>query len=361
MPRARPLRVAVALAAVTDETVAFVADAERLGVHSVWAAEAWGYDCFTPLAFLAARTATIRLGTGIAQLGARSPALLAMTAMSMDALSGGRFLLGLGASGPQVMEGWHGVRFATPLQATRETVEIVRRVGRGERLEHHGRVYQLPLPGGQGRPLRSLAPPATVPIYVAALGPRNLELTGEIADGWIGNALVPETAAAFTDHLAAGAARAGRALDDLDLLVPVAVEITDDAAEAAARHARGYAFTIGAMGSASTNFYNAAFRRQGYGDDVEAVQRLWLDGKREEAAQRVPVDLGFKTNLLGPPEVVTERLRRYRDAGVTTLQAKLGAGPDSAGPDSAGATRALDTLAELLDLVAAVNAEPDPG
>jgi alkanesulfonate monooxygenase SsuD/methylene tetrahydromethanopterin reductase-like flavin-dependent oxidoreductase (luciferase family) len=192
-----------------------------------------------------------------------------------------------------------------------------------------------------------MAPPVTVPIYLAALGPKNLALTGEVADGWIGNAFMPETAAAFLDHLEAGAARAGQSISDLDLLIPVALEITEDADEAADRHAAGYAFTIGAMGSEAQNFYNAAFSRQGYADDVRAVQRLWLDGKREQAAARVPRDIGFKTNLLGPPDVIRQRLRLYRSAGVTTLQIKAaGTGRD-----------ALDSLAQLIDLVAEVNTE----
>jgi F420-dependent oxidoreductase-like protein len=272
-----------------------------------------------------------------------------MSALSLQALSGDRFLLGVGTSGPQVMEGWHGVRFGSPLAATRETVDIVRKVASGERLEYHGRVYDLPLPGGPGRAIRSMLPPAAVPIYVAALGPKNLALTGEIADGWIGNAFLPECADAFLDFLQAGVAAAGgsRTLADLDLLIPVAVEFTDDVDEAAARHARGYAFTIGAMGGKETNFYNAAFARQGFADDVAAVQALWLDGRREEAAARVPLEIGFKTNLLGTPAMVKDRLRLYRAAGITTLQAKL-----------AGDVRSkLDTLALLIDLVNEVNEE----
>ena len=175
--------------------------------------------------------------------------MLAMSAMSMQSLSSGRFLLGLGTSGPQVMEGWHGVRFTSPIGATRETIEIVRTVAGGERLEYDGAVYQLPLPDGPGRSIRSMMPPVEVPIYVAALGPRNLELTGELADGWIGNAFMPEHADAFLGPSAKAPTRAGRSLADLDLLIPVAVEFTDDVDEAARRHARGYAFTIGAMGS----------------------------------------------------------------------------------------------------------------
>ena len=333
------MRIAVAATGSGHELVDFVVEAERLGADSVWTAEAWGYDAITPLAFLAGRTESIRLGTGIAQIGARTPAMLAMTAMSMQALSHGRFLLGLGASGPQVMEGWHGVRFDSPVQATRETIEIIRKATRGDRLDYQGRVFSLPLPDSEGRAIRSMAPPVDVPIYVAALGPRNLRLTGELADGWIGNAFMPETADAFLDEL-----RAGAGDRDLDLLIPVAVEFTDEADEAARRHARGYAFTMGAMGSRDKNFYNAAFTRQGFGDDVRAVQDLWLSGQREQAAERVPVEIGFRTNLLGPPDVVAERLRLYRDAGVTTLQAKLAGTLDER----------LATLGQLLELTTTV-------
>ena len=294
-------------------------EAERLGVSSVWIAEAWGTDALTPLAFLAARTKTIGLATGIIQIGARTPAMLAMSAMTMQGLSGGRFILGLGTSGPQVMEGWHGVRFRSPVTATRETIEIVRKVARGERLAHHGTVYELPLPDGPGRSIRSMLPPSEIPIYVAALGPRNLELTGELANGWLGNAFMPEHAEAYLAHLRAGAAKSGRDLGELDLVTPVSVEFTEDADEAARRHARGYAFTMGAMGSKTENFYNAAFERQGFGDDVNAVQELWLAGRREEAADRVPIEIGMHTNLLGTPAMVKDRLRRYRAAGITTI------------------------------------------
>jgi F420-dependent oxidoreductase-like protein len=335
------MKVAVSAVVAKPEDASFVVDAERLGASAVWVPEAWGQDALTPLAYLAGVTSTIKLGSGIVQVGARTPAMLAMSAMSLQALSGGRFLLGLGTSGPQVMEGWHGVKFTSPLTATRETIEIVRAVTHGDRLEYSGEVYRLPLPGGPGRALRSMLAPVEVPIYVAALGPRNLELTGALADGWIGNAFIPEKAAAFLDHLSNGAASAGRTLADLDLVMPVAVELTDDVDEAARRHARGYAFTIGAMGSRDKNFYNAAFARQGFGDDVRAVQDLWLAGKRDEAAERVPLEIGFKTNLLGPPDVIKERVRLYRDAGITTLQAKL----------AGGAHDRLDTLAQLIDLV----------
>src|SRR5271166_1862547 len=306
------MQIGIAAHVASQQDADFVREAERIGATSVWVAEAWGQDALTPLAFLAAQTERISLGSAIAQLGARTPAMLAMSAMSLQLLSGGRFRLGIGTSGPQVMEGWHGVRFDAPVTMTRETIEIVRMVMAGERLSYEGRAYQLPLPAGQGRAIRSMLPPAAVPIYVAALGPRNLELTGELADGWIGNAFMPEHADAFLGRLRAGAAKANRSLADLDLVIPVGVEFTvdeDTAAVAARRHARGYAFTIGAMGSKDQNFYNAAFTRQGYGADVEAVQALWLAGRRDEAADRVPVDLGAKTNLVGTTAMIRQRLR----------------------------------------------------
>jgi F420-dependent oxidoreductase-like protein len=344
------LRVGLTTLPYGDQALELVREAERLGVDSVWVPEFWAYDALTPLGYLAARTERVRLGTAIAQLGARTPAMLAMSAMSLQALSGGRFVLGIGASGPQVMEGWHGVPFTRPVQRTRETIEIVRQVAAGERLSHDGAVYTLPLPGGQGRSIRSLAPPVAVPIYVASLGPGNLRMTGELADGWIGNSFFPETADVFFDPIRAGAEAAGRSLADLDLTVAVGVELTDDVEAAGKRHARGYAFTFGAMGSETQNFYNDAFARQGYGDDVAAVQELWRAGDREAAAERVPVAIGLGTNLVGPPEAIKARLRRYRDAGVTTLRAGLVA------PDL---PTQLDVLGTLLDLVAEVNTEAD--
>jgi F420-dependent oxidoreductase-like protein len=346
------LRVAVAGAALASAGegdgfggVEFVREAERLGAESAWVPEFWGHDALTQLGYLAARTTRIGLGTSIVQLGARSPALLATSAMSLQQLSAGRFRLGVGVSGPQVMEGWHGVPFRRPVQLTRETIEIIRLVSRGERLAYQGQVYQLPLPGGPGRALRPGAPPVPVPVYVAAIGPANLRLCGELADGWLGNTFMPETAPVFLDELAAGAARAGRTLADLDLQVPVAVEFTDDAAEAESRHAAGYAFTIGAMGSGSANFYNEAFTRQGFGDQVRAVQELWRAGRREEAARLVPRELGAWTNLLGPVETVRARLRLYREAGVNTLMVKLRGSLDER----------LATLGQILDLVREIN------
>jgi F420-dependent oxidoreductase-like protein len=252
--------------------------------------------------------------------------MLAMTALSMQVLSHDRFVLGLGTSGPQVMEGWHGVRFTSPITATRETIEIVRIVSRGDRLEHEGEIYPLPLPDSAGRPLRPMVAPAHVPIYIAAMGPANLSLTGELADGWLGNAFIPEAADTFLEPIREGAAKIGRTLDEIDLVAPVAVEFTaDDAAadEAARRHASGYAFTIGAMGTGGRNFYNDAFSRLGYGDGVQRVRELWQAGRRDEAGAAVPLDLGRLTNLLGTERSIADRVELYRGAGISTLLAKL--------------------------------------
>jgi F420-dependent oxidoreductase-like protein len=328
---------------------AFAVEAERLGVHSVWTAEAWGFDAVTPLAFVAGRTSRIGLGTGIMQVGARTPAMIAMTAATLRSLTGGRFILGLGASGPQVVEGWHGVPYERPVQRMREVIEIVRMVLRGERLQYEGQVYRLPLPGGRGRALRSSAPPGQVPIYVASLSPRSLEMTGELCDGWVGGSFVPESAEAFLGPLRVSAERAGRSLADLDLQVPVSVEFGEDVEAIAKRHARGYAFTFGAMGSATRNFYLDAFARQGFGDAARDVQRLWLEGRREEAADRVPPELALRTNLLGTEAAVRERLRAYRAAGITTLRASVRG-------DSPGAR--VEALERLVALVGEVDSAP---
>lgn len=342
------LRVGLGATSFDPQGVELVREAERMGVDSVWVPEFWAADALTPLAYLAASTETIRLASGIIQLGARTPAMLAMSALSLQALSGGRFVLGIGTSGPQVMEGWHGVRFDRPIRRTRETIEIIRAISAGERLEYDGEIYSLPLPGGEGKSIRSPMAPARVPIYVASLGPANLRLTGELADGWIGNSFFPESAGVFLDAIRSGAEAAGRALADLDLTVSVGVELTDDVEEAGRRHAEGYAFTFGAMGSASSNFYNDAFERQGYGEDVREVQRLWLAGDRDAARRRVPTSIGLGTNLVGTDDLVRERLRLYRDAGITLLRAGL---------PSSDLDGRLDQLGRLLDLVADVNGE----
>jgi F420-dependent oxidoreductase-like protein len=303
------------------EAADYVVEAERLGVDDVWSAEAWGHDAVTPLAFLAARTTRLRLGTGIMQAGTRTPALVAMTAMSLSAMSNNRFVLGLGVSGPQVIEGWHGIRFDRPVQRMREIIEIVRMAARGERVAYRGKIYELPLPGGEGKALRSGAPPVPpIPIYLATLSPKSLEFTGEVANGWLGTSFMPEHARVFFEPLAAGAARAGRKLTDLDLQAGGVAAFSDDVERLVAERKPGLAFTLGAMGSARHNFYNDAFRRAGYEDVAAEVQRLWLEGKREEAAARVPDELVLKTNLLGTEAMVRARIAAYRAAGVTTLR-----------------------------------------
>jgi len=339
------MRVAIGLRLAVDDWEAastYVVEAERLGVDCVWSHESWGLDAATPLAFMAARTSRIRLGSGIMQAGTRTPALLAMTAMSLASMSNGRFVLGLGVSGPQVIEGWHGIRFDRPLTRMRETAEIIRRAVRGERVAYKGQVYELPLPGGEGKALRSSAAPREVPIYLATLSPRSLEMTGEIADGWLGTSFMPEHARVFFDHIETGAKRAGRSLARLDLHAGGHLAFGDDVERLIAARKPGLAFTLGAMGSRQHNFYNDAFKRAGYTDAALEVQRLWLDGKREEAAARVPDELAVKANLLGSEAMVRERVLAYQRAGITTLRV-----------DPAGATldARLDTLGRLMDLV----------
>jgi F420-dependent oxidoreductase-like protein len=326
-----------------ERVVAFAVEAERLGVDSAWTAEAWGMDAVAPLAFLAARTKSLRLGTGIMQISARTPSMTAMTALTLAALSGDRFLLGLGASGPQVVEGLQGVPFRAPVARMRETIEIVRMALRGEKLEYQGRHFRLPLPGGEGKPLRlSQAANPGIPIYLATLAPKALELTGELADGWLGTSFTPEHADAHLSHLAAGAARAGRRLADLDLCVGGAVGFAPDPEPLVRERKPQVAFALGAMGSPKTNFYNEAYRRGGYQDAAEEVQRLWVAGRREAAAARVPDELVLRTNLLGTESMVRERIRRYRDAGIGTLRLDPLGSSDSV---------RLDTLGRAIELV----------
>ncbi len=326
----------------------YVIEAERLGVDSVWVPEYWGHDALTQLAAAAAVTERMRLASGIAQIGARTPAMLAMSALSLQELSDGRFVLGIGTSGPQVIEGWHGVPFDRPVARTRETIEIVSMICRGERLEYDGDIHAIPLPGGEGKAIRFAGRPGKVPVHVASLGPANLRLTGALADGWIGNSFFCETAEVFLDEIRAGAESAGRSLTDVELSVSVGCEITDDVTEAGRRHAAGFAFTFGAMGSARSNFYNNAFARQGWGDDVADVQRLWLSGDRRAAAERVPVEIGLGQNLIGPPAEIKRRLRQYRDCGIDTLRVS---------PMGDTLDERLDGLGTLLDLLTEVNAE----
>ena len=329
-----------------ESAATFAEEAERLGVDSLWTGEAWGIDGATPLAYVAGRTSRVRLGTSILKIGARTPALTAMTALSLASMTGNRFILGLGTSTPQIIEGWDGIPFERPIGRTRELIEVVRAIASGQRVSYSGSVYQVPF-GDEARPMRSSAQPRSIPIHVAAVGPANLRLTGELADGWIGNCFVPEHADAFLDHLRAGAEAAGRSLDAIELQAPVTLEFGEDLDTLAKEHARGYAFTFGAMGAPNRNFYVAAFARQGY-EEVREVHRLWLEGDREAAQDLVPVEIALRTNLLGTEETVKDRLRAYREVGIDTLRVGLrGETIDDQ----------LEQLGRLMDLVRQVEAE----
>lgn len=325
-----------------EDVVAFVQEAEKLGVSDVWSAEAWGQDAIAPLAWVGARTEKIRLGTGIMQISARVPAMTAMTALTMASLSGDRFLLGLGASGPQVVEGLHGRPFREPLVRMRETIEILRLAFAGEKLTYEGRHHQLPLPGGEGKALR-LSQPANpdIPIYLATLAPKALELTGAIADGWLGTSFTPEGAEAHLGPLRKGAEAAGRRIEDLDLQAGGVIGFGDPE-QLAEPLKRSLAFTLGAMGSAKTNFYNDAFRRGGWAGDAEAVQALWVAGQRDEAVARVPTEMVLQANLLGDEAMVRSRIEAYRQVGITTLRLS---------PLGEDAHARLDTLGRALDLM----------
>lgn len=331
-----------------DELATWAREAEQLGVDSIWTAEAWAHDAATPLAWLAAKTQRIRLGSAIFQLGTRTPALVGMTSQALDQMSGGRFMLGLGTSGPQVIEGYHGVPFDRPITRTRELIEIVRMVTRGMSVAYEGTHYHQPIPGGEGKALRSGAQQVDLKIYLAAIGPKNLQLTGELCDGWLASSLVPERAGQAIAQIEAGAAKAGRSLDDIDLAAGGSIWITDDVDEAYVQVKRGIAFSAGAMGSRAHNFYNRGYARQGFADEMDQIQSLWLDGRRDEARAAVPDELVRLVSLVGDEEMVKQRLRVYRDAGINTF--RLGV---------RGATLAerVANLGRAVDLVNAVSAE----
>jgi F420-dependent oxidoreductase-like protein len=305
------------------EQLELVQEAERLGYDSVWTAEAYGSDAVTVLAWLAAQTERIKLGSAILQMPGRSAAMTAMTAATLDHLSDGRVVLGIGTSGPQVAEGWHGQRFARQLQRTREYVDVVRKALRRERLEYRGETLELPLPDGPGKALKLTIAPVQerIPIYIAAIGPRNTELTAEIADGWLPTLFSPEHVAEFRPLLEEGFARAGngKSLAGFDIAPTVTVNVTDDVA--AARDAmRPYlALYVGGMGSRERNFYNHVVRRYGFEDAAREVQDLYLEGRKEEAAAALPDALIDAVSLVGPRDVVRERLAVFRAAGVGTL------------------------------------------
>jgi F420-dependent oxidoreductase-like protein len=303
------------------EQLQVVQEAERLGYDSVWAAEAYGSDAATVLAWLAAGTRTIKLGSAIFQMPGRSAAMTAMTAATIDELSGGRMLLGIGSSGPQVAEGWHGQRFARQLQRSREYVAVVRMALARERVEFHGETIELPLPDGPGKALKLTIKPAQerIPIYLAAIGPNNTALAGEIADGWIPTFFSPDHVADLRALLAQGAARSGRSLDGFDIAPTVNAYVSDDREAARNLMRPVLALYIGGMGSRDQNFYNKLVSRYGFEDAAHQVQDLYLDGKREEAGAAVPDELIDMVSLCGPREVVRDRLAAFDQAGVGTL------------------------------------------
>lgn len=303
------------------DLVDYTCAAEAMGVDQAWTAEAWGMDAIVPLAYIAAKTHKIKLGTGILQISSRVPSMIAMTSQSLATVSDDRFILGLGVSGPQVVEGLHGVGFESPLGRLRECLDIIRMGLRGEKIAYEGKHYQLPRKGGEGKAIRLSQPPRPeLPIYLATLGPKSLALTGELADGWLGTSFMPEHAHIFLDPMKQGAEKSGRSLRDIDVQVGVSFEIGENIESLIEARRPAMAFTLGGMGSAKTNFYNDAFRRSGYEDEAIKVQDLWVQGKKAEAIQNVPDEMILKTSLIGTESMIQERLIAYRDAGVNTLR-----------------------------------------
>jgi F420-dependent oxidoreductase-like protein len=309
-----------------------IAEADRLGFHSVWTAEAYGSDAVTPLAWIAARTERIHVASGIMQMPARTPAMTAMTAMTLDHLSGGRFLCGLGVSGPQVVEGWHGVRYGKPLVRTREYVEILRAIWARERpLEHHGEHYDIPYRGlgasGLGKPLKSILHGRPIPIYLAAIGPKSVAQAAEIADGWLPIFYSPFRAPkVYQPSLDEGFARAGggKSLASFDVAVGVAVVVGDDVQACLDRVKPQLALYIGGMGARGKNFYNDLACRYGFEGAAKTIQDLYLAGKKDEAAAAVPNDLADEVALCGPRDRIRDRLAAWRESPVGTLILALG-------------------------------------
>lgn len=298
-----------------------VQEAERLGYDSVWAAEAYGSDAATVLAWLAAHTTNLKLGSAIFQMPGRSAAMTAMTAATIDELSGGRMLLGIGSSGPQVAEGWHGQRFARQLQRTREYVAVVRKALARERLEFHGQTLELPLPDGPGKPLKLMISPVQerIPIYLAAIGPKNTALAGEIADGWIPTFFSPEHVGQLRELLEEGAARADRSLENFEIAPTINAFVSDDLEMARNVMRPALALYIGGMGSRQQNFYNQLVQRYGFEQAAREIQDLYLDGKQAEAGAAIPDELIDLVSLCGPRDAVRERIAAFREAGVGTL------------------------------------------
>jgi F420-dependent oxidoreductase-like protein len=295
--------------------------AEDLGYDSIWAAEAYGSDAASVLAWLAGGTSRIKLGAGIFQIPARSAAMTAMTAATIDQISNGRMLLGLGTSGPQVSEGWHGVRFPHQVERTRDYVAVVRMALAHKKVEYHGETLDLPLPDGPGKVLKLTIRPVqeSIPIYLAVLGPKNVALAGEIADGWLPVFFSPEHVSKLRVPLEEGAARGGRALDDFRICPQVNVMISDDIASARDAMRPVLALYIGGMGSREQNFYNRLVSSYGFEDAAREVQDLYLTGQKAAAMEALPDELIDMTTIAGPKDRARERLRAFRDAGVETL------------------------------------------
>ncbi|WP_344561574.1 LLM class F420-dependent oxidoreductase [Streptomyces axinellae] len=309
-------------AGMDADNLAVAQEADRLGYDVCWAAEAYGSDAATVLTWVAAHTESIDVAAGIFQIPARTPAMTAMTAATLDSLSGGRFRLGLGVSGPQVSEGWYGVKFDRPLARTREYVEIIRKAMSRERLSYEGKHWTLPLPGGPGKPIKLTVHPEReeIPLYIAAIGPKNLQQTGEIADGVLLVFFSPEHAEETTlQHLRSGREAAGKTLAGFDVCPTVPMAVGDDI-DALADLFRPYtALYVGGMGSREQNFYNKLAGRMGYAKEAAEIQEKYLAGDKEGAAAAVPRELIDSTTLLGPVERISERMSAYADAGVTTL------------------------------------------
>lgn len=303
------------------EQLEVVQEAERLGYDSVWAAEAYGSDAATVLAWLAAGTEKVKLGSAIFQIPGRSAAMTAMTAATIDELSGGRMLLGLGTSGPQVAEGWHGQRFGRQLQRTRDYVAVVRMALARERVQYHGETLELPLPDGPGKALKLTIAPVQqrIPVYLAAIGPKNTALAGEIADGWIPTFFSPENVSELRALLQEGADRAGRSLDGFDIAPTVNAYVSDDREAARNLMRPVLALYIGGMGSRAQNFYNQLVMRYGFEEAAQKIQDLYLEGRKDDAAAAIPDELIDMVSLCGPRDVVRDRLSAFRDAGVGTL------------------------------------------
>ncbi|MGR6966098.1 LLM class F420-dependent oxidoreductase [Geodermatophilus sp. URMC 61] len=332
------------------ETAAEIRELESAGLDLATVAEVYTFDAVSQLGYLAAVTERVELMSGIFPIYSRTPALTAMTAAGLDFVSGGRFTLGLGASGPQVIEGWHGVPYDAPLQRTREVVEICRQVWRRERLVHEGPKYTIPLPADQGtglgKPLKLINTPVRdrIPVMLAALGPKNVEMAAEIAEAWEPIFFMPEKAGSvWGDSLAAGKAKRDPALGDLQIVVGVSVAIGDDVGPMLEQVRPQLALYIGGMGARGKNFYNDLARRYGYEDEARTIQDLYLDGKKDEAAAVVPEELVRAVSLVGPESYVAERVAAFREAGVTTLMLQ----PLDGSPE--GRLRTVETMRKIAD------------